>query len=45
MLERLANAIYWTANALVLVLVPYFIWGAVCCTPERESRWMYIALI
>jgi hypothetical protein len=35
MLARLANVIYWTANALVLVLVPWFVW-AWYVGPERE---------
>jgi hypothetical protein len=35
MLARLANVIYWTTNALVLVLVPYFVWGWYV-GPERE---------
>jgi len=35
MLERLANVIYWTANALVLLLIPYFVW-AWYVGPDRE---------
>ena len=35
MLERLANVIYWTANALVLLLIPYFVW-AWYVGPEHE---------
>jgi hypothetical protein len=35
MITRLADVIYWTANALVLLLIPYFVW-AWYVGPERE---------